>query len=313
MAFVGRLVAVALGVLAVAAPSASLSSSEALEPTYNQGIARMPDGWVMSGNDVLARLDEHLRPMKRVDRAIPAAWAARGYDHIGDIDVSGSTLYVPFEQPNYDLGHQVMARYDAATLAFRDATVVQQHENSFVAVDGASGIAYSMDRFGGDALLRYDTRAGWRRLTPLYLDKTLEKVQGAAIGRDAVWLSTDDDHNGIYRVDIDSGAVTGVASATPTAGEGEGIDAAITSAGNLHATVTNANPAGVTLDHFATTGESSASPAAAPTSSRPDTSWPPALIYFGIALFVVGLAAVGTMFRRARTTLHPKNRRPSSD
>lgn len=313
MAFVGRLVAVALGVLAVAAPSASLSSSETLDAAYNQGIARMPDGWVVSGNDVLARIDEHLKPTKRVDHAIPAAWAARGYDHIGDIDVSGSTLYVPFEQPNYDLGHQVMARYDAATLAFRDATVVQQHENSFVAVDGASGIAYSMDRFGGDALLRYDTRVGWRRLTPLYLDKTLEKVQGAAIGRDAVWLMTDDDHNGIYRVDIDSGAVTDVASATPADGEGEGIDAATTSAGNLHGTVTNANQAAVTLDHFATSGEPSAAPAAAPTSSKPDTSWPPALIYFGIALFVVGLAAVGTMFRRARTTLHPKNRRPSSD
>ena len=155
----------------------------------------------MSGNDVLARLDEHLQPTKRIDDAIPAAWVARGYVHIGDIDVSGSTLYVPFEQPDYDLGHQVMARYDAGTLAFRDAKVVAQHENSFVAVDGASGIAYSMDRFGGDALLRYDTRAGWRRLTPLYLDRTLEKVQGAAIARDAVWLMTDDDHNGIYRVE----------------------------------------------------------------------------------------------------------------
>jgi hypothetical protein len=312
MAFVGRLVAVVLGVLVVAGPSASLSSTATLDPAFNQGIARTRDGWVMSGNDVLARLDEHLQPTKRIDDAIPAAWVARGYVHIGDIDVSGSTLYVPFEQPDYDLGQQVMARYDAGTLAFRDAKVVAQHENSFVAVDGASGIAYSMDRFGGDALLRYDTRAGWRRLTPLYLDRTLERVQGAAIGRDAVWLMTDDDRNGIYRVNIDSGAVSDVGSAPPADGEGEGIDAATTSAGNLHATVTDANHSAVTLDHFATSGEPSPSSAPTAASGKPDTSWPPALIYFGIALFVVAIAAVGTMFRRARTTLHPKDRRPSS-
>jgi hypothetical protein len=313
MAFVGRLVAVLLGVLAVAGPTASLSSSQTLAPAFDQGIARTPDGWIVSGTDVLARLDEHLQPVKQVDNAIPAAWAKRGYNHIGDIDVSGSTLYVPFEQPNYEDGHQVMARFNAGTLAFRDAKIVNQHENSFVTVDRTSGIAYSMDRFGGDSLLRYDTRAAWRRLTPLFLDTTLEKVQGAAIGRNAVWLMTDDDHHGIYRVDIDSGAVVDVGSATPADGEGEGIDAATTSAGALHVTVTDANHAAVTLDHLAMSGEPSATPAATPTSSTPDTSWPPALIYFGIALFVVGLAAVGTMFRRARTTLHPKSRPPTSD
>ncbi len=313
MAFVGRLVAVLLGVLAVAGPTASLSSTETLGPAYDQGIARTPDGWIVSGNDVLARLDEHLVPIRQVDRAIPAAWAARGFDHIGDVDVSGTTLYVPFEQPNYDQGRQAMARYDARTLAFRDAKIVHQHENSFVAVDGNSGIAYSMDRFGGDALVRYDIRAGWRRLTPLYLDKTLQKVQGAAIARNAVWLMTDDDHQGMYRVDIDSGAVVDVGSAPPVDGEGEGIDAATISSGNLHVTVTNANHQAVTLDHFTTTGEPNPPAVAAATSSKPDTSWPPALIYFGIALFVVGLAAVGTMFRRARTTLHPKSRPPTSD
>ena len=139
MAFVGRLVAVLLGLLAVAGPSASLSSRETLAPAYDQGIARTPDGWIVSGNDVLARLDEHLQPVKQVDDAIPAVWAKRGYDHIGDIDVSGTTLYVPFEQPNYEAGHQVMARYDAGTLAFRDAKIVNQHENSFVTVDSAIG------------------------------------------------------------------------------------------------------------------------------------------------------------------------------
>ena len=302
MASLGRLVAVLLGLFAVIGPSATFSSSESLAATYDQGLAHSPDGWVVSGEHTLARLDERLEPQRQVDDAIPPVWVRRGFDHIGDVDVSGTTLYVPFEQPDYDKGRQAMARYDARTLKFRDATIVDQHENSFVAVDGSTGIAYSMDRFGGDALLRYDVRAGWRRLTSLHLDRALERVQGAAVARGAVWLMTDDDHHGMYRVDLQTGSVADLGSAPPAAGEGEGIDAADIPAGNLHATVVNGNRDAVTLDHFRTSGEG----APEGTSSGTDTSWPPALTYFGIALAVAAVAAVGTVFYRANTTLRPK-------
>ena len=309
----GYAAALLLGLLALATagPSAPLASHEQLEGAYDQGIARIPGGWVVSGTDVLARLDEHLETVRRLDAAIPPVWVRRGFDHVGDVDVSGTTVYVPFEQPDYDRGTQAMARYDLRRLSFRDARTVHQHENSFVAVDGASGIAYSMDRFGGRALLRYDIRAGWRRLKPLLLDRTLEKVQGASVAHGAVWLMTDDAQHGVYHVDIGSGAVTQVASAPPADGEGEGIDAAETTAGTLHVTVTDADHVAVTLDHFTTSEDPSPRPSAA--AGTTDTSWPPALIYFGIALVVVALAAVGTMFRRARTTLHPKPRPPTSD
>ena len=211
-------------------------------------------------------------------------------------------LYVPFEQPDFGRGKQAMARYDAATLTFRDATTVNQHENAFVAIDGASGIAYSMDRSAGDALLRYDVRAGWRRLTPLRLDRRLARVKGAAVARGAVWLTADDDHHGLYRVDINSGAVTDLGSAPPSGGQSAGIDAASLATGDLHATVSNADRSGVTLDHFRVSGE----PGGALAATGTDTSWPPALIYFAMALVVAALGAVGTVFYRARTTLHPK-------
>ncbi|MGZ4689449.1 MAG: hypothetical protein ACXVJW_20305 [Acidimicrobiia bacterium] len=303
MAFVGRLVVVLLATVAAAGPSVVFSSAETLEPAYNQGLARASDGWVVSGQDVLARLDERLQPVRRVDNAIPSQWAQRGFDHIGDVDISGTTLYVPFEQPDYEQGRQAMARYDARTLTFRDATVVHQHENSFVAVDPTSGIAYSMDRFGGNALLRYDVRSGWRPLTPLRMDRSLDRVQGAAVARDAVWLMTDDSHHGLYRVDINSGAVVDLGSAPPAAGEGEGVDAATIPSGNLHATVVNADRLAVTLDHFRTSGE----PEGTPTGlTNPDTSWPPVLVSFAIILAIAALGAVGTVFYRARTTIRPK-------
>jgi len=306
MAFVGRLAAVLLGVVTAVGPSVTVTSSQSIDAAYDQGIARAENGWVVSGRNVLARLDEALDAQQRVDNAIPEVWARRGFDHIGDVDIAGTTLYVPFEQPDFAAGRQAMARYDAGTLTFRDAVIVDQHENSFVAVDGASGIAYSMDRFGGGALLRYDVRAGWRPLTPLVMDRTLRRVQGAAVARDAVWLVTDDDDHAMYRVDIDTGAVAGLGSAPPTDGEAEGLAAADLASGDLHATVVDAGRTAVTLDHFRTNADPGGGAAGADSSKSGETSWPPALVYFAIFIALVALGAVGTVFWRARTTIRPK-------
>lgn len=313
MGLIGTVAAQLLGFLAVLvpsaaalAPSASLVSEARIDPLYDQGLARSPAGWVVSGRNVLARLDERLEIRHSIEAAIPPDWAQRGFDHIGDIDVSGTTLYVPFEQPDYEEDRQAMARYDARTLAFRDAKIVVQHENSFVAVDGASGIAYSMDRFGGAALLRYDIRADWRRLAPLRLDRGLERVQGASVARGAVWLSTDDQMNGLYRVDIKTGKVSELGSAAPVDGEGKGIDASTVLGDDLHATVVAPDHSSVALDHFVVTGVKDAPASPLRSSSGSDTSWPPVLVYFAVGLTIVALGAVGTVFWRAHSTIHPK-------
>ncbi len=308
MGLTGTVAALLIGLLAAAGPAASVTSDEQLGPVYSQGLAHSTLGWVVSGPDALARLDGSGAPEVHVDVAIPPAWAQRGYDHIGDIDVAGTTLYVPFEQPDYAKGRQAMARYDARTLAFRDATTVRQHENSFVAVDGATGIAYSMDRFGGAELLRYDVRAGWRRLAPLRLDRTLQRVQGAAVARGAVWLLTDDAQNRMFRVDIKTGEVSDLGSAPPVAGEAEGIDASSVGSDDLHATVVAPDHTTVTLNHFSVAGDpvAAATPSVPRSSTRSDTSWPPALVYFAILLLLVALGAVGTVFWRARKTIRPK-------
>ena len=104
----------------------------------------------------------------------------------------GNVVYVPFEQPDYSQGHQVTARYDAKTLRFLDAVELAQNENSFVAVDPKTRIAYSMDNFDGDALLRYDVAHQWKPLRPLQLSMLLEHTQGASIADGAVWISTSD-------------------------------------------------------------------------------------------------------------------------
>jgi len=73
----------------------------------------------------------------------------------------------------------------------------------------------------------------------------------------------------------------------------------------VHVTVVAADRSLVSLDHFEVAAQppQSTDPGSRPSTST-DTSWPPALVYFAIGLVIVGLSAVGTVFWRARRTIH---------
>jgi hypothetical protein len=214
--------------------SARVVKEVEVDGLFRQGVARVDHGWIFSVNDGLFVTDEAFRITKRLQPAIPAAWTARGFNHIGDIDVVDGVLYAPLEQPNYPESRQAMLTYDPVTLAYKDGRIVRQHENSFVTVDADTGIAYSMQDFGGNALLRYDVRNNWRRLSPLRMSTRVERVQGADVFHGAVWLSTDDATDAVYRVDIRTGKTTALGSIGHADGEGEGIDATPLPRGDLH-------------------------------------------------------------------------------
>jgi hypothetical protein len=240
-----------------ATQQAELRSKDEIPVLYNQGIARIRGGWILTGTlspipktDVIVRTDEQLNVVRRNEAAIPDTWRAQGYVHIGDIDVVGNIVYAPFEQPDYSKGHQVTARYDARTLRFIDAVELDQNENSFVAVDPETRTAYSMDNFDGDTLLRYDTAHTWKPLRPLKLSMPLEHTQGASIADGAIWISTSDAHNDIYRVNMKTGHVDLVAQITDPPGEGEGLAVAQLPSGYLHATVLDPDMTKVWVEHF---------------------------------------------------------------
>jgi hypothetical protein len=160
-------------------------------------------------------------------------------------------VYAPFEQPDFEKGVQITARYDVKTLKFVDSVTLSQHENSFVTVDPKTMTAYTLDRFGGDALLRYDVRNGWAPLPPLAMSRFVDKVQGADVARGAVWLSTADPTNELYRVDLETGVVDDLGSAGHVGGEGEGIDATRLRSGALHTLTVDVKKSPVWLGHFA--------------------------------------------------------------
>jgi hypothetical protein len=245
-------------VLVLGAPPAAADSNAALQseqegPTgYQQGVARVADGWIFTGTTRIGRTNEQLKVVKTNIQPIPLDWKRKGFNHVGDPDVAGKFLYAPLEQSQYERGDQAMARYSPKSLKLVDIVPVQQHEASFVTVDPKTMIAYSMDRFGGDALLRYDVQNGWAPLPPLPMSRFVDKVQGADLARGAVWLSTTDPTNELFRVDLATGMVTDLGSAGHVGGEGEGIDATRLPSGALHTLAVDVKKTPVWLGHFGT-------------------------------------------------------------
>ena len=231
-------------------PNASLQSEQEGPSGYQQGVARVADGWVFTGTTVMARTNEQLKIVKQNTQPIPLEWKRKGFNHVGDPDVAGKFLYAPLEQPQYERGDQAIARYNAKTLELVDVVPVTQHEASFITVDPKTMIAYSMDRFGGNALLRYDVRKKWAPLPPLAMDRVVENVQGADIADGSVWLSTSDPQNNLYRVDLKTGATTFLGSAGHVGGEGEGIDATKLKSGLLHVLTVDPTRNPVWFGHF---------------------------------------------------------------
>jgi hypothetical protein len=234
------------------APVATKTRERRVNNVYREGLARLGGGWIFSGTNGLWRTDGDLHIEATNPSPIPADLRARGYNHIGDVDVAGAYLYAPLEQPDYGRNEQVTARFDAKTLDFIDAVTLTQHENSFVAVDARSGTAYSMDRFSGDELLRYDLGGlRWRPLPRLRLDRRLENVQGADLGDGFVYVSTSDARNTLYRVDLGSGAVIELGSAGHVGGEGKGIDVTPLAEGRVHTLTIDTDKVSVLLSDFA--------------------------------------------------------------
>ena len=226
------------------------TGQQRLPPLYAQGVARRPGGWIFSGTNSLWKTDDTLAEVVHTGPSIPDAWKAKGFDHIGDIDVVGKYIYAPLEEPDYSKGHQATARFDRDTLAFVDAVMLPQHQNSFVTVDPRTMIAYTADQFDGNTLLRYDVTSAWKPLAPLRMSRILHHTQGADVYGDAIWVSTDDAQKGVYRVDMKSGQVTQVAKLGHAGGEGEGIDATQLASGFLHVLCVDPKFVPVWFEHF---------------------------------------------------------------
>jgi hypothetical protein len=220
-----------------AVPSFAVVGETEVDGNFRQGLARSGDGWILTTNATIYRTDDGFAETDARQDAIPPELAAQGYDHLGDGDVVDGVVWIPVERPDKDEARQMTARYDEETLEVIDWVEVAQHHNAFVTVDD-EGVVYSADEFGDDTIVRYRVVDGEvEQLEPLPLSRFVDRIQGGDVAGGALWLSTDDERNGVYRVDLDTGEVTEVGSAGRVDGEGEGIDATDGDPATLHVLV----------------------------------------------------------------------------
>lgn len=232
--------------------TATSTGDTVVNPGYRQGVAHLDDGgWIFSGTTVLARVDAALEQQVADTTAVPDEFVPDGYEHIGDVDVADGVLYVPLEQPEYQRDTQIMACFDPETLTMTGSQEVAQRHNSFITVDGDR--AYSMKGFSGDQILVYELGDGctFEPLEPIQMSVRLDKVQGADVAAGALWLATDDPERAMFRVDLETGAVSRIGAMSNVApeGEGEGIDATTTDEGLLHV-VNIVDTLDVRFEHF---------------------------------------------------------------
>jgi hypothetical protein len=124
-----------------------------------------------------------------------------------------------------------------------------------------------MDHFDGDSLLRYRI-SDWKPLPPFAMSANLHHTQGAAVSGGAIWISTSDPHNDLYRVDLASGHVDLAGTLGHQGGEGEGIDATAVPSGALHALVIDPNLVQVWVVHLDVDSAPGTAPAATATGGN---------------------------------------------
>ncbi len=228
---------------------------------YSQGIAKIEGGWVFSHAGGLFRTDDAFVEQLKHPLPLPAALTELNFIHIGDLDAWGDTIWAGLEQTDYSKNQQAVAWFDAKTLTVQGYQLLAQHQCSWLSVDPAAALAYTMDQFSDDTVLIYNakTPGQWQLKTTLKMDRKVDKVQGGDVALGALWLSTDDAEHGLYRVDLASGATVRLGSLGHLNGkglaipEGEGIDATLLNGALLH-TLTG-EPLKITswVDHFVVT------------------------------------------------------------
>jgi hypothetical protein len=93
-------------------------------------------------------------------------------------------------------------------------------------------------------------RNQWAPLPPLKLSMTLHHTQGADVADGAVWISTSDPTNDVFRVDQKTGTTTLAGTLGHTGAEGEGFDATPTKAGRFTAVINDLQHGKVYVGHY---------------------------------------------------------------
>lgn len=214
--------------------------------TRSQGVTTDGAGWVFSWQGGLERTDD--RYLTQAYGTLPPDIAVQpqvnpdgtnhiGGNHIGDVDYYDGLIYAPVEDGGESAGvvqlndpeyqHPYVALYDARTLrytgrSYRLPLALQAAGVPWVAVNARRREVYTAEwDMPHDRLNVFDLGMRFQRFIPLSYPLSwgtgfhLSRIQGAKVLGDSLFATRDDADKSLYRIDLDSGAVTKVLSLRP--------------------------------------------------------------------------------------------------
>jgi len=134
-------------------------------------------------------------------------------DHIGDIDYHDGIIYASLDTTHgFNKGH--VALYNASDLSYTGVsyalTGAPSNPNndiaSWVAVDPDRNSGYGKEWQLGNTLNVYHL-ADWSFAGEIGLDRALQRIQGAKVHGDWLYMSSDDDGKTVYRANLQTGHV----------------------------------------------------------------------------------------------------------
>jgi hypothetical protein len=154
-----------------------------------------------------------IEPPLNVTPGIPADLLAQGLNHIGDIDYHDGIIYASLDSTaGFMNGH--VALYNAADLSYTGVTYSlsgapsnPKHDiASWVAVDGLHNRGYGKEYQLGNTINVYRLDS-WTFDHVVTLDTALERIQGAKLHGEWLYMSSDNSTHSVYRANLRTGHV----------------------------------------------------------------------------------------------------------
>ncbi|MEV4257781.1 hypothetical protein AB0J52_31865 [Spirillospora sp. NPDC049652] len=224
--------ATALAVALVAAPASADGWQQVSSDTFylttalqrSQGVTTDGSVWYFSWQYGLSKVSLTGGTLASNPTAIPAGLALQGDNHIGGIDYYDGRLYVPIEDGS-KYQHPYIAVYDAATLSYTGTAFALPQD---IQRDGvpwtAVGDGYLLSsEYDATALNAYSLTDG-HLVKRIPLSRPIPHVQGAKVHDGSLYASSDGATKAVYRIALDTGAVTQVlAPSLPSGTEVEAL------------------------------------------------------------------------------------------
>jgi len=196
----------------------------------SQGITSDGEGFFFSCKTSLIHTGDDSRTLINYNlTAIPDEIGSKyGIKHIGGISYYNGKIYAGLEDSKV-WKYPVVGVYSAETLQLEEYYLMNPDMITrglpWVAVDSSTGLLYCADHSKTpEVLFAFDTSNEMKLVNTVTLSESVSSIQGAEFRNGILYAATNDETQAIYKIDINSGAVSKYLDRNLTKGsEGEGM------------------------------------------------------------------------------------------